>query len=266
MRNVRVRVAYDGSRFYGWQRQEGFRSVQAALEDAVESLTGERVTVHGSGRTDTGVHALGQTASFHLDTGLPDERLLFALNAHVDEGIVLEALETCPDDFHAQKSARGKRYLYLVANTRFRPPFGAQHCHWVPGRLDLDAMRRAARHLVGEHDFSSFASAGSPRRTNVRRVDSLHLFRRRGRVALVVQGNGFLYNMVRAIAGTLLEVGQGKTSPDEVAQILAAKDRKRAGPTAPAGGLYLVRVLYADEVWSGDVGARRSRDGNVRPG
>jgi tRNA pseudouridine38-40 synthase len=244
MRNVRVRLAYDGSRFYGWQRQEGFESVQEALEDALQALLGERIVVHGSGRTDTGVHALGQTASFHVETSLSDHRLLHALNAHLAEGVVLEALETCPDDFHAQKSARGKRYLYLVQNSAFRPAFGRAFRHWVPGALDLEAMRRAARSLVGEHDFSSFASAGSPRRSNVRRVTGLHLWRRRETLCLAIQGNGFLYNMVRAIAGTLLEVGRGKLAPERVAEILAARDRRLAGPTAPAAGLYLLRVLY----------------------
>ena len=246
MRNVRMRLSYDGSRFYGWQRQEGFESVQEALEEAVESLTGERVTVHGSGRTDTGVHALGQTASFHTDTELEDERLLFALNAHLVEGIVLEELRTCDDDFHAQRSARGKRYAYLVRNTRFRPAFGGDFHHWVPGPLDLGAMRRAARHLVGEHDFSSFACAGSPRKSNVRRVTGVHLFRRRDSILLFVQGSGFLYNMVRVIAGTLLEVGRGKLAEERIPTILDARDRSLAGPTAPAAGLYLWRVLYND--------------------
>jgi len=249
MRNVRVRLAYDGSRFYGWQRQEGFPSVQEAVEDAIESLTGERVCVHGSGRTDTGVHALGQTASFHLETALSDERLLHALNAHLVEGVVLEALETCPDQFHAQKSARGKRYVYLVHNQPFRSAFGSAYWHRVHGTLDLAAMRRAARHLVGEHDFSSFASAGSPRKSNVRRITALHILRRRERLAMFVQGNGFLYNMVRAIAGTLLEVGRGKLIPEALPEILGARDRSRAGPTAPAAGLYLLSVRYEEPCW-----------------
>ncbi len=244
MRNVRVRLAYDGSKFFGWQRQAGFVSVQEALEDALESLLGDRVTVHGSGRTDTGVHALDQTASFHVDTALGDERLLHALNAHLVDGVVLHALETCPDDFHARKSARGKRYVYVVWSSRFRPPFGREFVHWTCAALDLTAMRRGAAHLVGEHDFSAFASAGSPRASNVRRVSSLHLFRRRHAIAIAVQGSGFLYNMVRTIAGTLLEVGQGKVAPDAVGTILASRDRAQAGPTAPAAGLYLVRVLY----------------------
>jgi len=248
---VRVEIAYDGTRFYGWQRQEGFLSVQQALEEALLDLVGERVVVHGAGRTDTGVHALAQVASFHVTTPLPDERLLFALNAHLPEGVVLNALETCADAFHAQYAAAGKRYAYLVRTSPFRPPFPEGYAHWVHDRLDVGRMRSAAAELVGEHDFSAFANAGSPRRSNVRVVRSLHVVARRRSVVLVVQGNGFLYNMVRTIAGTLLDVGRGKLSPSEVGEILASGDRKRAGPTAPAAGLYLLAVLYAESCFPG---------------
>jgi len=256
MRNVRVLLAYDGSRFFGWQRQDGFPSVQAAVEDALEALVGERIRVIGSGRTDTGVHALGQTASFHLGTPLGDERLLHALNAHLPEGVVARALETCGDAFHAQKDARRKRYLYLLRTTRFRPPFGRELVHWVPYPLDVGAMRRGAAHLLGEHDFTSLASAGSPRRSNVRRITSFHLTARRTSLLFVVEGTGFLYNMVRAIAGTLIEIGRGKIEPDEMATILEARERARAGPTAPASGLYLARVLYGEPCF---VAARADR-------
>jgi len=250
VRNVRCLIAYDGSRFFGWQRQEGFVSVQQALEDALLSLTGERIVVHGSGRTDTGVHALGQVASFHLETRLVDERLLFALNAHLSEGAVLRALETCADDFHAQKSARGKRYAYLVRTETFALPFARAHWHWSPEPLDLAAMRAAARHFVGCHDFSALASAGSPRGSNVRTIRALHLVARRRGFALVVEGDGFLYNMVRTLAGTLLEVGCGRRTAQGIPELLLGKDRRRAGPTAPAAGLYLVRVLYAEPAFA----------------
>jgi tRNA pseudouridine38-40 synthase len=246
VRNLRVLLAYDGSRFFGWQRQEGFASVQEGLEDALLSLCGERIRVIGAGRTDTGVHALGQVANFHLATRLTDERLLFALNAHLPEGLVARALETCADGFHAQKSARGKRYAYLVRTETFALPFARAHWHWVPEALDLAAMRAAARHFVGRHDFGALASAGSPRRSNVRRIRALHLVARRAGFALVVEGDGFLYNMVRTLAGTLLEVGRGKRASDSIPELLAARSRSRAGPTAPAAGLYLVRVLYAE--------------------
>jgi tRNA pseudouridine38-40 synthase len=250
VRNVRVQVAYDGARFFGWQRQEGFPSVQEAIEDALVSLCGERAIVHGSGRTDTGVHALRQVASFHVDTRLSDERLLFALNAHLCEGVVLRALETCDDGFHAQKHARGKRYAYVVRTETFALPFARAHWHWVTEPLDLDAMRAGARHFRGRHDFGALASAGSPRKSNVRTIRALHLVARRHGFALVVEGDGFLYNMVRTLAGTLLEVGQGKRDPAGIPELLALRDRKRAGPTAPPEGLYLLRVLYPEPTFT----------------
>jgi tRNA pseudouridine38-40 synthase len=261
VRNVRVLLAYDGARFFGWQRQEGFPSVQAALEESVLSLSGERVVAHGAGRTDTGVHALGQVASFHLASRLSDERLLFALNAHAPEGLCVRALETCPDAFHAQKSARGKRYAYLVRTETFPLPFARAHWHWVPEALDLGAMRAAARHFVGRHDFAALASAGSPRRSSVRTIRALHLVARRARLAFVVEGDGFLYNMVRTLVGTLLEVGRGRRTPAEIPALLAARDRRAAGATAPPGGLYLVRVLYPEPCF-----ARGPRGPRGRPG
>ncbi len=257
MRNVRALFSYDGSRFFGWQRQDGFPTVQEAVESALHSLLGEPHTVYGSGRTDTGVHALGQVANFHVETQLDDERLLFALNAHLDEGVVVRALETCPDDFHAQKHAIGKRYAYVLLTTRFRPPFAQDFAHWTPDSLDLGAMRRAALDLSGEHDFSAFATSGSPRKSNVRRIASLHWIARRDRLAFVIQGNGFLYNMVRTIAGTLLEVGRGKRARDSIADLIASRDRTQAGPTAAASGLYLVSVLYAEPSFRGHATTRR---------
>lgn len=249
VRNLRLLVAYDGSKFYGWQRQDGFMTVQEALEDAIEGVTGERSIVLGSGRTDTGVHALGQVANLHVDTRLTDERLTYALNAHVPPGVTVRATETCDDSFHAQYSARGKRYVYRVRTSRIRSPFGDLYEHRVPLWLDMKAMRRAAAHMQGEHDFTSFANAGSPRRTNVRTLRSLHLVARRSGFFLAVEGNGFLYNMVRTIAGTLLEVGRGGMDADAIPGILEARDRGLAGPTAPATGLYMLSVRYAEPVF-----------------
>lgn len=257
MRNVRMRIAYDGSRFFGWQRQDGFDSVQAALEEALAELVGERVVVHGSGRTDTGVHALGQVASCHLSTRLEDDRLRHALNHHLPEGVVVRRLETCADDFHARFDAIGKRYGYLTVTTRFPPPIGRQFAHWTCDTLDLAAMREAARGLLGKHDFSAFASSGSPRKSHVRTLQGLRIVARRERFAIVAQADGFLYNMVRALAGTLLEVGRGRLTPADVSAALAGGRRESAGPTAPAQGLYLLSVRYATPVFSGrDVGPR----------
>ncbi|MFT5051825.1 MAG: tRNA pseudouridine38-40 synthase [Chlamydiales bacterium] len=244
MRNVRMQVAYDGARFFGWQRQDGFESVQGALEEAVLSLLGEVVSVQGAGRTDTGVHGLRQVAHCHLSSSLPDDRLRHALNAHLADGVVVRRLETCRDDFHARFDAIGKRYVYVVVTERFRPAFGNDQFHWINQPLDHGAMRLAARVLEGEHDFSAFATSGSKPSSMVRKVACVRLVARHGRFAIFVQGNGFLYNMVRAIAGTLIDVGRGRLSPDDVKFALESRDRSNAGPTAPAAGLYLLRVLY----------------------
>ncbi len=252
MRNIRIRVAYDGSKFFGWQRQEGFISVQEALEDAIDAVAGQHATVYGSGRTDTGVHALGQVANFHVDTPIEDYRLRGALNAHLPAGAVVKDVETCADEFHAQGSAHGKRYMYVIRNSSCRPVHGIKLTHWTPKPLDFEAMRCAAPAFVGEHDFSSMASSGSPRKSNVRRVQSLQLRRRGDTYWFMIQGTGFLYNMVRTIAGTLMEAGRGKLDRTRISEILEARERGQAGPTAPPGGLYLVRVLYRERMaWDG---------------
>ena len=251
MRNVRILVAYDGSAFYGWQRQDGFETVQEALEEALLALTGEHITIRGSGRTDTGVHALGQVANFHIESRLNDNRLWHALNAYLPSGVTIRSLETCRDDFHAQYDACGKRYIYLVRTHRYPLPFGQSFTHFIRDPLDLAAMRAAAEVLSGTHDFRAFSNAGSPRKTSVRRVSTIRILARRESLAFVVSGSGFLYRMVRVIAGTLLEVGRGKLSPEKVAEILESGDRKLAGATAPAEGLYLLSVRYPEPTFVG---------------
>ena len=251
MRNVRILVSYDGSQFFGWQRQDGFVSVQEVLEEAVTAATGTTVNVHGAGRTDTGVHALGMVAHLHVDTRLTDDRLRNALNAHVSPGVVVRRLETCRDDFHARFDALSKRYLYVIATSRFEPPFGRAHRHWVSYPLDLDRMRRAAADLVGTHDFRAFGNTGSPRKTTVRTLTGLRFVARSDRLAFVVQANGFLYNMVRTIAGTLLDVGRGKLPPECVRRALASGDRDDAGHTAPARGLYFLSAQYDEPLFAG---------------
>lgn len=261
MRNVRFLISYDGSKFFGWQRQDGFVSVQEALEEAILAVTSRHATVHGAGRTDTGVHALGQVAHAHVDTRLEDERLLFALNAHLPESVVLRRLETCREDFHARFQAVSKRYLYRTELSRFPSPFGHARTHWIPYALDLAAMRAAAGLLLGRHDFRAFSSTGSPRASTVREVQRIHFLARRDCVAFVIQADGFLYNMVRAIAGTLLDVGRGRLPADVVRAALESGERKIAGPTAPAGGLYLLSVQYPELVFT----RRALTESAVRP-
>jgi tRNA pseudouridine38-40 synthase len=258
MRTFRLQIAYDGSRFFGWQRQDGFASVQQALEEALLSLTGQAVTVHGAGRTDTGVHALAQVAHVHLETRLDGDRLRHAINAHVADGVVVRRAEACREGFHARFDARSKRYMYLTVTSRFPPPFARAHCHWVSYPLDLARMRAAAAALIGEHDFRAFGNTGSPRATTVRKVSGLRFLPHARSFAFVVQANGFLYNMVRTIAGTLLEVGRGKLDPACVARALASGERDELGATAPPNGLYLVSVQYDEPAFSGpDLPAQR---------
>ncbi len=246
VRTLRLWIGYDGSGLAGWQRQAGAESVQEHLERAVRLVTGERAGVHGAGRTDAGVHAFLQAAHVRVEGGPPERRFHLALNAHLPPAIrVLAALEV-PSDFHARFSARGKRYLYRVAAGRIRHPLLARFVHFHAGPLDLGAMREAARLLVGTHDFLSFATnPGHPRkRPTIRTVRALHLRLRRGVLGILVEGDGFLYNQVRAMAGTLLEVGRGRRPPSWVREVLEARDRSRGGPTLPARGLVLWRVLY----------------------
>ncbi|QDV08381.1 tRNA pseudouridine synthase A [Planctomycetes bacterium Poly30] len=252
LRNVRIEVSYDGSRFYGWQRQDGFETVQQSIEEALAELLDTIVVIHGAGRTDTGVHGLRQVAHFHIDAPrIDDDRLRHALNAHLPPGIAVRRAETCADDFHARFHATGKRYAYVIQTTRFPPAIGREFVHWDRTSLDGAAMREAARRMEGERDFAAFGNVGSPRKSTVRRVDHVRLVMRRERFAIVVQGNGFLYNMVRTMAGTLLAVGKGRMTPDDVTRALESRDRKLAGPTAPPNGLYMVRVLYPERPFVG---------------
>lgn len=246
MQTQLLSVAYNGTRYAGWQRQDGFDTVQQRLEAAVETIFGEPLVVHGAGRTDAGVHALRQSAHVRLPKAMDSSVLLRAINGNLPRDIVVRDARVVADGFHARFSAIGKRYLYRYVVTPVRPVLALGFCHWQRTPLDLGAMRRAAGHLVGQHDFAAFASnPGYERRHGtVRRVHHLHLWRRPHGVDLVIQGNGFLYNMVRAIAGTLCDVGIGRRTPDDVRQILEGRDRRQAGVTATAAGLFLVRVLY----------------------
>ncbi|MCA8950436.1 MAG: tRNA pseudouridine(38-40) synthase TruA [Planctomycetes bacterium] len=246
-------IAYEGTHYAGWQRQRGRLTVQECVERAFAAIDCPGVHVEGSGRTDAGVHALAQCAHVRLPRPFPAERLPLALNANLPQDISVRAARAVPDDFHARFCARGKRYLYRCVVSSVRPAIGRALCHWVRRPVDLHAMRRAAQCLLGRHDFASFATnPGYPRkRGTVRTLQRVHLVRTAAGFDFVVQGDGFLYNMVRALTGTLLEVGYGNREPDWLRQVLEARDRRAASTTAPAAGLYLVRVLYAPDLSPG---------------
>jgi len=248
MPNYCLLVEYAGDAFAGWQIQApGARTVQGCLMEAVERITGERVVVTGSGRTDAGVHAEAQVASFALDRPLAPEKLQSALNGVLPRDIAVRAVRTVDEDFDALRSARGKLYRYRIWNHPVRSPLRAGRFAHVPRPLDVESMGRAAAHLVGEHDFSSFQAAGSDVKTTVRRLHRLAVEGAPGgEVEILAEGSGFLRYMVRNLVGTLLEVGQGRRSVASVADTLAARDRSQAGPTAPALGLVLEAVDYGE--------------------
>jgi len=246
----KLTLAYDGTDFAGWQRQPDKRTVQGELEAAIERITQARSKCIASGRTDAGVHALGQVVSFESDTKLDGATLTKALNAELPEDmLVFEVLEA-PPNFHALRDAIRKRYRYVIQDGRLKDLFDRKYVWHVYQRLDVQAMQAAAAALVGTHDFASFETAGSPRLTTVRTVFDLTVERRPAeltdRVVIEVEADGFLYNMVRNIAGTLVAVGKAKEPPTWPAEVLALKDRTQAGMTAPARGLFLVWVEYGD--------------------
>jgi len=265
-RRIALLVAYRGGRFQGFQRQAGGPTVQQALEEAWAGVTGETTVMHGSGRTDSGVHAWGQVAHFTTFRPPVSGQVREALNAYLPEDVVVRAAAEVGPEFHARMSATGKHYLYRIELGEVRPVLNAACAHWHRGALDLAAMRAAARLLVGRHDFSAFAAAGRPVRDGVRTLSDLRIRPVRGGLAIHAAGNGFLYKMVRNLVGTLLEIGRGRRAPEWAAAVLAGRDRSRAGATAPPQGLILWRVRYADDPFAAlPRSAARAYPGSQRP-
>lgn len=244
MRNFKVTLAYDGTDFFGWQRQPGRRTVQQALEIAIGSILGVRVNATASGRTDSGVHALGQVAHFYADTRIEPPTLVRAINAKLPEDVRILDVEEVPQAFHATLDARSKRYRYVIDNAPIPDLFRRRHAWHVPRPLDADAMRRASSPLLGRHDFRSFETQWPNRTSSVRTIFDLAVERAGDRVTIEVEADGFLYNMVRTITGSLVLVGSGKRPESFVAEALLAESRADAGPTAPPQGLYLLYVRY----------------------
>ena len=247
MSNYRLTLSYDGSRYNGWQRQGNTpNTVQGKLEELLSRLLEQRVDCAGAGRTDAGVHARGQTVSFRAETDKSPAELLELLRRCLPEDIGAEDLSVAPPRFHARLSCTGKTYLYRVWDSPAPCVFQRKYVLRVPGPLDDAAMARAAGYLLGEHDFSAFHTGrlNRKRKSPVRRLDRLDVERAAGELRLWFSGSGFLYNMVRILTGTLLEVGAGTRSPEELPRILDSRDRQNAGPTAPAKGLCLWETRY----------------------
>lgn len=245
-RNVKLTIAYDGTDFFGWQTQPGRRTVQETLEAAVARVTGaERVRLSASGRTDSGVHAVGQVANFRTDSAIPAERLARAINANLPEDLSIREAIDVGETFDANRDAERKTYRYVLHDGPTASPFLRKYCAQSKHRLDATAMAEAARCLVGRHDFRCFETEWPNRASSVRTVLRLAVNRFGDYLWIDAEADGFLYNMVRAIAGTLTNVGRGHWPASRVQEILAAGDRTLAGPTAPAQGLFLMRVVYA---------------------
>ena len=253
MSNILLKIAYDGSKFHGWQKQPGQRTVQGELEEVLEKVCGISVTIEGSSRTDAGVHALGQCATLRGEFGIPTKKIPIAANNLLKDAEILSAEEK-PDDFHARFSAEAKTYLYRFAIAPKVTVFLRDYVYLLANRPNVDNMLEAAKNMEGTHDFACFqAAGGTPRETTVRTIFQIDIDEavrtdsagnKYEAVEVSVEGDGFLYNMVRIIAGTLAEVGFLKIMPEDICEIIASKDRSLAGPTAPPGGLYLKEVYF----------------------
>jgi tRNA pseudouridine38-40 synthase len=243
--NIKVVLEYDGKNFAGWQQQAKGRTVEGELKRALRSITGKDVSVHAAGRTDAGAHAEGQVANFHTDGRISPHRLMAALNARLPEDVAVLAAEEVDEGFHARYSAKWRRYRYRYLDRPGRPAMERGRCwHVRGGRLNIVAMSRAAKALIGKHDWTSYCSASEPARDRVREMRSATVVRRGDFVELELVAEGFLRGLVRSIAGALVEVGRDERPPEWVGELLRARDRRQAPRTAPAGGLTLMEVVY----------------------
>ncbi|MDD3579454.1 MAG: tRNA pseudouridine(38-40) synthase TruA [Desulfobacca sp.] len=244
-RNIKLLIEYDGSAYHGWQRQHNALTIQEVLETCLSRLTKEHIRVIGSGRTDAGVHALGQVANFKTATDLPLSAFNAGLNRLLPADIAILAAQEVAPEFDARYAALGKTYEYRLLNRPVRSALHRAYCWWLPMFLDETAIKQASAALIGEHDFSAFQSSGSSIKNPVRRVWAASWdLAGEGWYRFRITANGFLRGMVRSLVGTLVDIGRGKRRPEDIAQILVSRDRCQAGPTAPAQGLYLVQVLY----------------------
>lgn len=251
MRNIALILMYNGTAYHGWQVQKTETSVAETLERGLSMVCGEPIRVVGCGRTDAGVHAEFYVANFHTSSRIPTERIPFAVNTHIPEDIVVKAAYEVAEDFNAIGSCIKKEYTYRIYNSRIKNPFYVNRAYFYPKRLDEALMDRAARMFEGTHDFAAVRSVGTNVRSTVRTIYYCHVERHGELLELKVCANGFLYNMVRAITGTVLYAAEGKLKPEDIPVILDSGNRTLAGPTAPPGGLYLTHVWYEDERLNG---------------
>ena len=245
MRNFKMILQYEGTKYQGWQRQESTgNTIQGKLEAILTKMAGHTVEVQGSGRTDAGVHALGQVANFKSDTTKTPDEILEYINRYLPEDIAVTELTEAGERFHSRLNAKGKMYRYRVLNSDIPNVFDRKYVYKLPDKLDIEAMRRGAEYLCGEHDFQAFTSAKKGKKSTVRVIEYIKIEKVKNEIQFTFKGNGFLYHMVRIITGTLLEVGKGTIKAEEVSRILESKDRQNAGPLIPGQGLTLMEVFY----------------------
>lgn len=244
MKRVKLTVAYDGTNYCGWQVQPNGITVQEALNQCLSEFSGENIETIGASRTDAGVHALGNVAVFDTEMRMPGDKFSFALNQRLPEDIRIQKSEEVDANFHPRYVKSKKTYEYRILNCRFPIPTERFYSHFTYIPLDVDKMKEAASYLIGEHDFKSFCGTGAQVKTTVRTVKEIQIEKSGDRITIRITGEGFLYNMVRIIAGTLMDIGGGLYPPEKMKEILEAKDRKKAGPTAPARGLTLMKIQY----------------------
>ncbi|MDU4862768.1 MAG: tRNA pseudouridine(38-40) synthase TruA [Terrisporobacter othiniensis] len=243
MRNLKLTIQYDGIKYCGWQKQPNSSGIQGTIEYAIYEITKEKVNIIGSGRTDAGVHALGQVANFKTNSNIPAARIPDALNAKLPKDISIIDCQEVSDDFHSRYSATGKIYRYLIYNKPYRSPLYKDISYHVRYNLDIEKMRVEAQSLLGTHEFKGFMSSGSSVKDTVRTIHNISIEESGDLIVLEVEGNGFLYNMVRIIVGTLVDIGRGRIDKP-LEEIIASQDRGEAGHTAPAHGLFLKKVHY----------------------
>ncbi|MBO5069484.1 MAG: tRNA pseudouridine(38-40) synthase TruA [Roseburia sp.] len=244
MKRVKLIVAYDGTNYKGWQVQPNGITIEEVLNQKLSELLGENIVVTGASRTDSGVHSLGNVAIFDTNTRMPAEKISFALNQRLPEDIVVQDSCEVPSDWHPRYQKGRKTYEYRILNRTFRMPTRRLDTYFYYHPLDIEKMQRAAAYLVGEHDFKSFCAVGAQVKTTVRTIYACDVRKDQDIITIRVTGNGFLYNMVRIIAGTLIRVGGGEWKPEQIPDILSALDRNAAGPTAPAHGLTMIGIEY----------------------
>jgi len=247
-KNIAMHIMFDGSRYHGWQVQKSEVTVAGILESVLTKLCEHQVKVHGCGRTDAGVHAERYCANFKTTSNIPPDRLPLAINSLLPPDISVQKAIEVPDDFDANLSCIKKEYTYRIFNSRIRNPFYSNRAYFYHQKLNIEAMKKAAQHFVGTHDFAAVRSVGTETKTTVRTVFWYEIEENENLIELRACADGFLYNMARAMAGTLLYVSEGKIQPDDIPQLLKQKDRRLTGPTVPPEGLYLTRIWYDGEV------------------